>query len=409
MSIKIALLGFGTVASGVPFLLKENREKIVQAAHSDIEVAKVLVKDDAEKERLLAAGNDFNFVTNVEEILTDPEITILVELMGRIEPAKTFITRALEAGKHVVTANKDLLAVHGAELLEIAQKQNVALYYEAAVAGGIPILRTLVNSLASDKITRILGVVNGTSNFMMTKMVEEGWSYEDALAEAQRLGFAESDPTNDVDGIDAAYKMVILSQFAFGMKLKFEDVSHQGIRHITPEDVAVAQDLGYVVKLVGSIEETASGIAAEVAPTFLPKAHPLASVNGVMNAVFVESIGIGESMYYGPGAGQKPTATSVVADIVRELVLSKPEDVKTSYYFSVLVSSSQDRVKDLVEMFNRQGVAFKLIKQTQTTDEKTRVVILTQEISKAQLKAITTQINDAIDVDLLNTFRVLGD
>ena len=428
MSIKIALLGFGTVASGVPFLLKENREKIVQAAHSEIEVAKVLVKDDAEKDRLLAAGNDFNFVTNVEEILNDSEITILVELMGRIEPAKTFITRALEAGKHVVTANKDLLAVHGAELLEIAQKQNVALYYEAAVAGGIPILRTLVNSLASDKITRLLGVVNGTSNFMMTKMVEEDWSYEDALAEAQRLGFAESDPTNDVDGIDAAYKMVILSQFAFGMKLKFEDVIHQGIRHITPEDVAVAQDLGYVVKLVGSIEETPSGIAAEVAPTFLPKAHPLASVNGVMNAVFVESIGIGESMYYGPGAGQKPTATSVVADIVRisrrlsegtvgkafnefsrELVLSKPEDVKTSYYFSVLVSSSQDRVKDLVEMFNTQGVAFKLIRQTQTTDEKTRAVILTQEISKAQLQAITTQINDAIDVDLLNTFRVLGD
>ena len=428
MSIKIALLGFGTVASGVPFLLKENGEKIVQAAYSEIEVAKVLVKDDAEKDRLLAAGNDFNFVTNVEEILNDSEITIVVELMGRIEPAKTFITRALEAGKHVVTANKDLLAVHGAELLEIAQKQNVALYYEAAVAGGIPILRTLVNSLASDKITRILGVVNGTSNFMMTKMVEEGWSYEDALAEAQRLGFAESDPTNDVDGIDAAYKMVILSQFAFGMNVKFEDVGHQGIRHITPEDVAVAQDLGYVVKLVGSIEETASGIAAEVAPTFLPKAHPLASVNGVMNAVFAESIGIGESMYYGPGAGQKPTATSVVADIVRisrrlsegtvgkafnefsrELVLSKPEDVKTSYYFSVLVSSSQDRVKDLVEMFNRQGVAFKLIKQTQTTDEKTRVVILTQEISKAQLQAITTQINDAIDVDLLNTFRVLGD
>ena len=428
MSIKIALLGFGTVASGVPFLLKENREKIVQAAHSEIEVAKVLVKDDAEKERLLAAGNDFNFVTNVEEILTDPEITILVELMGRIEPAKTFITRALEAGKHVVTANKDLLAVHGAELLEIAQKQNVALYYEAAVAGGIPILRTLVNSLASDKITRILGVVNGTSNFMMTKMVEEGWSYEDALAEAQKLGYAESDPTNDVDGIDAAYKMVILSQFAFGMNVKFEDVGHQGIRNITPEDVAVAQELGYVVKLVGSIEETPSGIAAEVAPTFLPKAHPLASVNGVMNAVFVESIGIGESMYYGPGAGQKPTATSVVADIVRisrrlnegtvgkafneysrELVLAKPEDVKTSYYFSVLVSSSQDRVKDLVEMFNTQGVAFKLIRQTQTTDEKTRAVILTQEISKAQLKAITTQINDAIDVDLLNTFRVLGD
>ena len=206
MSVKIALLGFGTVASGVPFLLKENHEKISQAAQSEIEVAKVLVKDEEEKARLLAAGHDYNFVTNVDEIIEDKDIAIVVELMGRIEPAKTFITRALQAGKHVVTANKDLLAVHGAELIAIAKEHSVALYYEAAVAGGIPILRTLVNSLAADKVTRVLGVVNGTSNFMMTKMVEEGWTYEDALAEAQRLGYAESDPTNDVEGIDAAYK-----------------------------------------------------------------------------------------------------------------------------------------------------------------------------------------------------------
>ena len=389
MSIKIALLGFGTVASGVPFLLKENGEKIVQAAHSEIEVAKVLVKDDAEKERLLAAGNDFNFVTNVEEILNDPEITIVVELMGRIEPAKTFITRALEAGKHVVTANKDLLAVHGEELLEIAQKQNVALYYEAAVAGGIPILRTLVNSLASDKITRILGVVNGTSNFMMTKMVEEGWSYEDALAEAQKLGYAESDPTNDVDGIDAAYKMVILSQFAFGMNVKFEDVGHQGIRNITPEDVAVAQELGYVVKLVGSIEE---------------------------------------SMYYGPGAGQKPTATSVVADIVRisrrlnegtvgkafnefnrELVLAKPEDVKSSYYFSILAPDSKGQVLHLAEIFNAEDVSFKQILQEGTDGEKARVVIITHAVSKTQLENVTAKLKEVAEFDLLNTFKVLGD
>ena len=428
MSIKIALLGFGTVASGVPFLLKENGEKIVQAAHSEIEVAKVLVKDDAEKERLLAARNDYNFVTNVDKILNDSEIAIVVELMGRIEPAKTFITRALEAGKHVVTANKDLLAVHGSELLDIAQKNGVALYYEAAVAGGIPILRTLVNSLASDKITRVLGVVNGTSNFMMTKMVEEGWSYEDALAEAQRLGFAESDPTNDVDGIDAAYKMVILSQFAFGMNIKFEDVSHQGIRNITPEDVAVAQDLGYVVKLVGSIEETPSGIAAEVTPTFLPKAHPLASVNGVMNAVFVESIGIGESMYYGPGAGQKPTATSVVADIVRivrrlkegtigkafnefsrELVLAKPEDVKSNYYFSILAPDAKGQVLHLAEIFNAEEVSFKQILQEGTDGETARVVIITHAVSKTQLENVVAKLREVPEFELLNTFKVLGE
>lgn len=428
MTVKIALLGFGTVASGVPFLLKENGEKINQSAHSEIEVAKVLVKDEDEKNRLLAAGNDFNFVTNVDDILSDQDITIVVELMGRIEPAKTFITRALEAGKHVVTANKDLLAVHGAELLEIAKEHNVALYYEAAVAGGIPILRTLANSLASDKITRVLGVVNGTSNFMMTKMVEEGWSYDDALAEAQRLGFAESDPTNDVDGIDAAYKMVILSQFAFGMKVSFDDVAHKGIRNITPEDVAVAQDLGYVVKLVGSIEETPSGIAAEVTPTFLPEAHPLASVNGVMNAVFVESIGIGESMYYGPGAGQKPTATSVVADIVRivrrlndrtigkdfneysrDLVLANPEDVKANYYFSILAPDSKGQVLKLAEIFNAQDISFKQILQDGKEGDKARVVIITHKINKAQLENVSAELKKVSEFDLLNTFKVLGE
>jgi len=387
-----------------------------------------LVKDEDEKNRLLAAGNDFNFVTNVDDILSDQDITIVVELMGRIEPAKTFITRALEAGKHVVTANKDLLAVHGAELLEIAKANKVALYYEAAVAGGIPILRTLANSLASDKVTRVLGVVNGTSNFMMTKMVEEGWSYDDALAEAQRLGFAESDPTNDVDGIDAAYKMVILSQFAFGMKVFFDDVPHKGIRNITPEDVAVAQELGYVVKLVGSIEETPSGIAAEVTPTFLPKAHPLASVNGVMNAVFVESIGIGESMYYGPGAGQKPTATSVVADIVRivrrlndgtigkdfneysrALVLANPEDVKANYYFSILAPDSKGQVLKLAEIFNAQDISFKQILQDGKEGDKARVVIITHKINKAQLENVSAELKKVSEFDLLNTFKVLGE
>ena len=428
MSIKIALLGFGTVASGVPFLLKENNEKIVQAAHSEIEITKVLVKDIAEKERLVAAGNHFNFVTTIDEILNDKEVSIVVELMGRIEPAKNFITRALEAGKHVVTANKDLLAVHGAELLEIANKNKVALYYEAAVAGGIPILRTLVNSLASDKITRILGVVNGTSNFMLTKMLEEGWSYEAALSEAQQLGFAESDPTNDVDGIDAAYKMTILSQFAFGLTVKFEDVAHQGIRKITPEDVTVAQQLGYVVKLVGSIEETKSGLAAEVTPTFLPKSHPLASVNGVMNAVFVESIGIGESMYYGPGAGQKPTATSVVADIIRivrrinegtvgkafnefqrERILAKPEDVKSSYYFSILTPDSKGQVLRLAEIFNTEDVSLQQILQQGTDGNTAHVVIITHAVNKTQLENVTRKLQATSDFKLLNTFKVLGE
>lgn len=427
MSVKIALLGFGTVASGVPFLLEENQEKIFQSAQTEIEIAKVLVRDEEEKERLLAQGHDYYFVTSIDEIIADKEIAIVVELMGRIEPAKTFITRALKAGKHVVTANKDLLAVHGEELLAIAKEHQVALYYEAAVAGGIPILRTLANSLIADKVTRLLGVVNGTSNFMMTKMVEEGWSYEDALKEAQRLGFAESDPTNDVDGIDAAYKMVILSQFAFGMNLTLDQVAHQGIRNITPDDVAVAQELGYVVKLVGSIEETSSGIAAEVSPTFLPKTHPLASVNGVMNAVFVESIGIGESMYYGPGAGQKPTATSVVADIIRivrrlndgtigkafneyhrKTVLALPKDIKSDYYFSIEAPDSKGQVLKLAEIFNAKDVSFKQILQRGANGDTARIVIITHSMSKTQLAQVTEAIKAVSDFTLLNTFRVLG-
>ena len=428
MSVKIALLGFGTVASGVPFLLKENHEKISQAAQDEIEIAKVLVRDDAEKESLQAAGHDYNFVTNVDEIIEDKDIAIVVELMGRIEPAKTFITRALEAGKHVVTANKDLLAVHGAELIAIAKEHGVALYYEAAVAGGIPILRTLVNSLAADKVTRVLGVVNGTSNFMMTKMVEEGWSYEDALAKAQELGYAESDPTNDVDGIDAAYKMVILSQFAFGMNVQFDQVGHKGIRNITPEDVAVAQSLDYVIKLVGSIEETPSGLSAEVTPTFLPKAHPLAGVNGVMNAVYVESIGIGESMYYGPGAGQKPTATSVVADIIRivrrlnegtigkafneysrPVQLAKPEDVKSDYYFSIQTPDMKGQLLKLAQIFNQEDVSFKQVLQAGAKDSVARVVIITHQLNQTQLHHIIEKIDAEADFTLLNTFKVLGE
>ena len=428
MSVKIALLGFGTVASGVPFLLKENGDKIFQAAQSEIEVAKVLVKDEEEKARLLAAGNDFNFVTNIDQIIEDAEVSIVVELMGRIEPAKTFITRALQAGKHVVTANKDLLAVHGAELIAIAKEHGVALYYEAAVAGGIPILRTLVNSLAADKVTRVLCVVNGTSNFMMTKMVEEGWSYEDALAKAQELGYAESDPTNDVDGIDAAYKMVILSQFAFGMNVQFDQVGHKGIRNITPEDVAVAQSLGYVIKLVGSIEETPSGLSAEVTPTFLPKAHPLAGVNGVMNAVYVESIGIGESMYYGPGAGQKPTATSVVADIIRivrrlnegtigkafneysrPVQLAKPEDVKSDYYFSIQTPDMKGQLLKLAQIFNQEDVSFKQVLQAGAKDSVARVVIITHQLNQTQLHHIIEKIDAEADFTLLNTFKVLGE
>ncbi|MDN6070078.1 MAG: homoserine dehydrogenase [Lactococcus plantarum] len=426
MTVNIALLGFGTVASGIPFLLKENGEKITSAANTDITIAKVLVRDEAEKNSLLAQGHDYNFVTDINDIITDDTVHIVVELMGRIEPAKTFITQALQAKKHVVTANKDLLALHGASLLQVAADNQVALYYEAAVAGGIPILRTLADSYTSDKITKVLGVVNGTSNFMMTKMVDEGWTYDEALAEASRLGYAESDPTNDVDGIDAAYKMVILSQFAFGMTIKFDDVRHEGIRHITPADVKLAQKLGFVIKLVGEIVERESGIYAEVVPTFLPNSHQLATVNGVMNAVFVESIGIGEAMFYGPGAGQKPTAASVVADIiqlsnyisksetapafntfVRETVYAKKEDLLDKYYFAIETEDKSGQLLRLAELFHAENVSFEQVFQDKISEDVATIAIISHQMDLNQFDSLVDKISKLEGFTLRNTIKVI--
>lgn len=426
MTVNIALLGFGTVASGIPFLLKENGEKITSTANTDITIAKVLVRDEAEKNSLLAQGHDYNFVTDINDIITDDTVHIVVELMGRIEPAKTFITQALQAKKHVVTANKDLLALHGASLLQVAADNQVALYYEAAVAGGIPILRTLADSYTSDKITKVLGVVNGTSNFMMTKMVDEGWTYDEALAEASRLGYAESDPTNDVDGIDAAYKMVILSQFAFGMTIKFDDVRHEGIRHITPADVKLAQKLGFVIKLVGEIVERESGIYAEVVPTFLPNSHQLATVNGVMNAVFVESIGIGEAMFYGPGAGQKPTAASVVADIiqlsnyisksetapafntfVRETVYAKKEDLLDKYYFAIETEDKSGQLLRLAELFHAENVSFEQVFQDKISEDVATIAIISHQMDLNQFDSLVDKISKLEGFTLRNTIKVI--
>ncbi len=426
MTINIALLGFGTVASGIPFLLKENGEKITAHAGTDIQIAKFLVRDDAEKQALLAQGHQYEFVTDITAILNDDTIDIVIELMGRIEPAKTFITQALQAKKHVVTANKDLLAVHGSDLLKVATDNGVVLYYEAAVAGGIPILRTLANSYTADKITKILGVVNGTSNFMMTKMVDEGWTYDEALAEASRLGYAESDPTNDVDGIDAAYKIVILSQFAFGMTIKFEDVRHEGIRNITPEDVKLAQKLGFVIKLVGEIVERPSGIYAEVVPTFLPKNHQLATVNGVMNAVFVESIGINEAMFYGPGAGQKPTATSVVADVIelakgidkgevlpafntftRETVYATKEDLVDKYYFAIETEDKAGQLLHLAELFHAENVSFEQVFQENIGDDRASIAIISHKMDLNQFDSLVEKISNLEGFTLRNTIKVI--
>lgn len=426
MSVKIALLGFGTVASGIPLLLENNSSKIRAVVGDDLVIAKVLVRDETTKKRLLDQGYSYQFVTSIDDIVDDESIDMVVELMGRIEPAKTFISRALSAGKPVVTANKDLIALYGGDLLTLAAEHQVALYYEAAVAGGIPILRALADSFTSDKLTRVLGVLNGTTNFMLTKMIDEGWTYEMALQKAQELGYAESDPTNDVKGIDAAYKVAILSQFAFGMTIDFEAISYSGIDKVRVEDVTVAQKLGYVIKLVGLLEETASGLNAEVSPVFLPKTHPLAAVDGVMNAVYIESIGVGQAMFYGPGAGQMPTATAVVADMIQtactlrdhtvsvfnrfatEARLAKSEDIVSPYYFAIQATNKSGQLLELTRLCDVCGIRVEQLLSDEIDSDRLDFVMITHEMSKKELACFTTLLQDHQDFHMLNTFKILG-
>ncbi|HGD6195452.1 TPA: homoserine dehydrogenase [Streptococcus agalactiae] len=426
MTIKIALLGFGTVAKGIPYLLKENQHKLLSLESEDIVIDKVLVRDNESRQRFINQGFTYNFVTEINTILQDPQIDIVVELMGGIEPAKTYLSQALGFGKHIVTANKDLIALHGKELMDLADARGLALFYEGAVAGGIPILRTLSHSFASDKMTRLLGILNGTSNFMLTKMFEEGWSYEQALKKAQELGYAENDPTNDVEGIDTAYKATILSQFGFGMPIDFDDVNYKGISSIRSEDVEVAQEMGFAIKLVADLRETPTGISVDVSPTLISQKHPLAAVNHVMNAVFIESIGIGQSLFYGPGAGQNPTATSVLADIIdisrsiRSQIKIKPmntyhcpcrlsmqSDIFNEYYLAISLRNAEDS-DTLGRYFEQENIGLKNVIEKALGDKQQEIYVLTDEVSQEKITQFIEEFPESGVIQLINVFKVIG-
>ncbi|HFZ7049394.1 TPA: homoserine dehydrogenase [Streptococcus agalactiae] len=426
MTIKIALLGFGTVAKGIPYLLKENQHKLLSLEGEDIVIDKVLVRDNESRQCFINQGFTYNFVTEINTILQDPQIDIVVELMGGIEPAKTYLSQALGFGKHIVTANKDLIALHGKELMDLADARGLALFYEGAVAGGIPILRTLSHSFASDKMTRLLGILNGTSNFMLTKMFEEGWSYEQALKKAQELGYAESDPTNDVEGIDTAYKATILSQFGFGMPIDFDDVNYKGISSIRSEDVEVAQEMGFAIKLVADLRETPTGISVDVSPTLISQKHPLAAVNHVMNAVFIESIGIGQSLFYGPGAGQNPTATSVLADIIdisrsiRSQIKIKPmntyhcpcrlsmqSDIFNEYYLAISLRNTEDS-DTLGRYFEQENIGLKNVIEKALGDKQQEIYVLTDEVSQEKITQFIEEFPESGVIQLINVFKVIG-
>jgi len=315
--IKIGMLGFGTVGTGVAKIIKNNNDELANKSGFQIEIAKVAVKNINKKRDTYLLPEIFT--DNPNDVIMDKDIDVVIEVVGGIEETKGYIIEALKNGKHVVTANKDLIAVSGQELFEVADNNKRDLMFEAAVAGAIPIVRAIKESLAGDEITEVMGILNGTTNYILSKMTQEGADFADVLAEAQALGYAEADPTADVEGLDAARKTAILASIAFNSRVTFDDVFAEGITKISARDISYAKDLGYVIKLLGVAKREAGKIEVRVHPTFIPNSHPLSTVNGVYNAVFVKGKALGDAMFYGRGAGELPTASAVVGDLVEVL------------------------------------------------------------------------------------------
>ncbi|MBB2507764.1 Homoserine dehydrogenase [Staphylococcus cohnii subsp. cohnii] len=312
--LNVALLGLGTVGSGVVKIIEENREQIRETMNKDINIRHILVRDKSRKRPINTSK--YNLTENIEDILDDETIDIIVEVLGGVEPTVEWLKRALSEKKHVITANKDLLAENLRELEHLAQENDVALKYEASVAGGIPIVNAINNGLNANNISKFMGILNGTSNFILSKMTQEETSFEEALAEAQRLGFAEADPTDDVEGIDAARKVVITSYLSFNQVINLDEVDKYGISDVTLSDIKVADKLGYKIKLIGKGTYENAQVNASVAPTLIDKSHQLASVEDEFNAIYVIGDAVGETMFYGKGAGSLATGSAVVSDLL---------------------------------------------------------------------------------------------
>ena len=346
-TIKIGLLGFGTVGAGVYQILTQNGNDIKRKLGVKIEVKRIVVRN-LNKPRALAADREL-FTDTIDHVLLDPEIDIVVETMGGIEEAHRAIASALEHDKFVVTANKDLMAQHGVELLKIAKEQEKNIFYEASVGGGIPLIRPLKNCLAANRIVKIMGIINGTTNYILTKMSCENMEYETALAEAQAKGFAEANPASDLEGRDAAYKLNIMASLAFSSRIKMDDIHVEGITEVKLRDIRYAQELGYAIKLLAIGEEKQEGLSLRVHPTLIPQAHPLAAVKNEFNAVFLEGDAVGEVMLYGRGAGALPTGSAVCGDIMEAARVIKNE-VKNGIIESTFTEKD---IIPLAEQFSR--------------------------------------------------------
>ncbi|MGG1834492.1 homoserine dehydrogenase [Cytobacillus firmus] len=426
-SISIGLLGLGTVGSGVVQIIEKHQDKLMHQVGCPVVVKKVLVKD-VNKDR--AVKVDRNLLTlNPEDILNDADIDVVIEVMGGIEETRNHLKKALGNGKHVVTANKDLMAVYGPELLAAAAQNGCDLFYEASVAGGIPILRGLVDGLASDRITKMMGIVNGTTNFILTKMSKNGSAYEDVLKEAQELGYAESDPTADVEGLDAARKMAILSTLGFSMNIDLDDVKVKGITDITEEDLQYGRQLGYIMKLIGIAHREGEKVEVSVQPTLLSESHPLASVQDEYNAVYVYGEAVGETMFYGPGAGSLPTATAVVSDLVGVMKnmrlgvngksaavpqydkkLKDADEIYSKYFLRLHVKDEVGTFANITSIFSEHHVSFEKILQLPLKEKGlAEIVLVTHQASLQDYEDILVSLRDLPAVQSIkSSYRVEG-
>ncbi|MEC3884101.1 homoserine dehydrogenase [Halobacillus sp. HZG1] len=425
-AITVGLLGLGTVGSGVIEILRDHKERIEHKTGCNVTIKSVLVSDMSKTREVPA---ETQLTDQYQDITRDPEIDVIVEVMGGIDHTLTILLEAIEHGKHIVTANKDLVAQHGEQLFEACQKHHCDLYYEASVAGGIPIIRSIMDGLSSDRITKMMGIVNGTTNYIMTKMAQDGVDFDSVLKEAQDLGFAEADPTADVDGLDAARKMTILSILGFSMPYSLEDVDIKGIRGISSDDITYAEELGYRIKLIGIAENNHNGVSVSVEPTLLPIQHPLSSVNDEFNAVYVYGDAVGETMFYGPGAGKLPTATAVVADLIAVLKNIRlgttgtayvqpqfPKQVKakkdqlTKKYIRLHVDDKAGMLNDLTNIFAQYDLSFDQFTQRSTDQEGEReLMMVTHQVSEEDFEKAIQDIESLDSVRNIDSiFRVEG-
>lgn len=424
--INVALLGLGTVGTGVYKILEMQKEDMIPKLGCQVVIKKILVRNLEKAAKKVA---DPSVLTNDwQSIVNDPEIDVVIEVMGGLNPAGTYIREALKAGKNVVTANKDLIAAEGHELLEIAGELKKDLMFEAAVAGGIPIIRPLKQCLQGNHVETVMGIVNGTTNFILSKMTFDGMEFSEALAMAQELGYAEADPTADVEGLDAARKVAIMASLAFHTKVTFDDVSTEGITKITARDIRYAKEMGCRIKLLGVAKETPEGVEASVHPMIIPERHPLASVNDSFNAVFVHGDAVDDAMFYGRGAGEMPTGSAIVGDLFdvvrninygctgrigctcyKNLPIKDEREVFNKYYIRLKCEDRAGVLAAVTSIFGCHKVSIEQVIQKRKTENTAEIVVVTEEVKDKHMRASIEAIRHLeVITEIASVIRVAG-